>query len=409
MSLSTLRIGSVDASGVPANRQKYIFPFHEWTSNPTQFRGESNSTWFKLAAKEGSNVTVLQFYLQAMGFYPKGPMDGIYGYRTLSAVRLFQEYARTIDCDPAIGKADGIAGPKTRARIDQWVGSGKEANWTPVDKIQKTIFTCLKLLRHHFLALPDDPATDVVNRYTLPSSTRQVADWKFDPNDMHLIGIRRDDTSLILRDGKYVRRNDDIFILLVNGSRFFFRGSTYASPSMAGCDDAAYLIRGQHEYRFGWHKINTVGSDVVKVYRAFKPKSSNGVLVVRAENGQLTPSSYAKGAEANSSINIQWGGAETSNWSAGCQVIAGIRYKNMRNRIVDLSRSASPSYATLNLKTRGAYNVLIDLATVFSDDFRCNSSDTLYYTLLSEKDLKHAPGSAGLDFRQLIAEFSWSI
>jgi hypothetical protein len=78
----------------------------------------------------------------------------------------------------------------------------------------------------------------------------------------------------------------------------------------------------------------------------------------------------------------------------------------MRNRIVDLSRSASPSYATLNLKTRGAYNVLIDLVTIFSDDFRCNSSDTLYYTLLNEKDLKHAPGSAGLDFRQLIAELS---
>ncbi len=371
-----------------------------------QFRGEANSTWFKLAANEGSDVMMLQLYLQSMGFNPKGPMDGIYGYRTLSAVRLFQEYVRTVDHDLAIGKADGIAGPKTRARVDQWVGNGIKANFKPVDKIQKSIFTGLKLLRHHFLTQPADPATDALNRYTSPSSSRKVADWKFDPNDIHLIGIRRDDTSLILRDGKYVRRNDDIFVLLINGSRFVFRGSTDPSPRMAGRDDAAFLIRGQHEYRFGWHKINTVGSDVVKVYRAFKPKSSHGVLVVRAEDGQLTPSSYAKGAEANYSINIHWSGAGTSNWSAGCQVIAGSRYKNMRNEIVDLSRSASPGYATLNLKTRGAYNVLIDLATVFSDDFRCDSSDTLYYTLLYEKDLLHAPESAGLDFRQLIAELS---
>ena len=406
MSLSTLRIGSVDASGMPANRQRCILPFHDWTSNPTQYRGESNSTWFRLASKEGSNVTMLQLYLQTMGFYPKGPMDGIYGYRTLSAVRLFQEYVRTIDGDPGIGKADGIAGPKTRERVDQWVSKGKEADWTPADKMQKNIFTSLRLLRLHFLTLPADPATDVLNRYTSPSSTRKVVDWKFDPSDTHLIGIRRDDTSLILQNGKYVRRNDDIFVLLINGCRFVFRGSTDPSPGMAGRDDAAFLIRGQHEYRFGWHKIDTIGSDVVKVYRAFKPKSSNGVLVVRAENGQLTPSSYAKGAQANNSINIHWGGAGTSNWSAGCQVIAGIKYKNMRNKIIDLSRSASPGYAALNLKTRGAYNVLIDLATVHAEDFRCDSSDTLYYTLLYENDLKHVPGGTGLDFRQMIADLS---
>ena len=50
---------------------------------------------------------------------------------------------------------------------------------------------------------------------------------------------------------------------------------------MAGRKDAAFLIRGQHEYRFGWHKISTVGSNTVKAYRAFKTKSNKGVLVVR--------------------------------------------------------------------------------------------------------------------------------
>ena len=231
-----------------------------------------------------------------------------------------------------------------------------------------------------------------------------MADWKFDSNDIHLIGIRRDDTSVILKNGKFVRRNDDIFVLLVNGVRFVFQGSTDPSPSMANREDAAFLIRGQHEYRFGWHKISTIGSDTVKVYRAFRPKSSNGVLVVRARNGQMTPSSYAHGAQANSSINIHWGGAGTTNWSAGCQVIAGSKYKNIRNETVDLSKSASPGYAALNLKTRGAYNVLIDAATVFADDFRCSSSDTLYYTLLYENDLTKVRDSAGMDFKQLITD-----
>ena len=175
---------------------------------------------------------------------------------------------------------------------------------------------------------------------------------------------------------------------------------------MAGRKDAAFLIRGQHEYRFGWHKISTVGSNTVKVYRAFKTKSHKGVLVVRAKDGQLTPASYTEGAQPNPTINIHWSGAGSSNWSAGCQVIAGKKYKNFRNEIIDLSASASAGYADLGGKTRGAYNLLIDLVTVFSKDIRCGSSDTILCTLLYEKDLASMPESAGIDFKQLVEELS---
>lgn len=402
----TLKLGCGDAAEMPTDTRQCTAPYHDWPGHPGKYRAEPNNLWCSLAAKSNSQVATLQQNLKTIGFNPKGTADGIFGYRTMSSVRLFQEYVRTIEGDSAIGTADGIAGKNTFTRIDQWIANGKKADWTPADDKQSKIFSGLNQLREHFLTQTPDAATTALNNHPSPSSTRRVADWKFDPGDIHLIGIRRDDTSIILKNDKFVRRNDDIFVLLVNGVRLVFRGSTDPSPSMANREDAAFLIRGQHEYRFGWHKISTVGSNPVKVYRAFKPKSDHGVLVVRARKGQLTPASYTSGAQANNSINIHWSGAGTSNWSAGCQVIAGKKYKNIRNEIIDLSDSSSPGYADLGNKTRGAYNLLIDLATVFSNDIRCGSSDTLYYTLLYESDLANVPDSAGIDFKGLVAELS---
>jgi peptidoglycan hydrolase-like protein with peptidoglycan-binding domain len=358
-----------------------------------------------VTAKTDSQVANLQQSLKTMGFNPNAVIDGIYGYRTLSSVRLFQEYVRTIEGDSGIGTADGIAGKNTLKRIDEWVANGKAANWTPADDMQPKIFAGLNQIRDRLKQSPD-AAIEALNKAASTSCSLKVADWRYDPDDIHLVGIRRDNTSVILRNGKYVRRNDDIFVLLVNGFRIVFRGSTDPSPSMAGRKDAAFLIRGQHEYRFGWHKISTVGSDTVKVYRAFKTKSNKGVLVVRATDGQLTPASYAKGAQPNPTINIHWSGSGSSNWSAGCQVIAGKKYKNFLNEIIDLSASASAGYAGLGSRTRGAYNMLIDLVTVFSKDIRCGSSDTLYCTLLYEKDLASVPDSAGIDFKGLVEELS---
>jgi hypothetical protein len=402
----TLRLGSVDAAAMPTDRSQAVRPFHDWTSRPTQLRDEPNDVWRSLTKKIGTHVATLQQRLRTVGLNPKGPIDGIFGYRTQSAVRLFQEYVRTIDGDADVGIADGIAGRKTHTRIEQWINNGKVADRAPADNLYTEIFVGLETLRDHYLASPPDPATTALNNFNGKTCTRQVADWTFDPNDTHLIGVRRNDTSLVLKNGKFVRRNDDIFILLVNGIRIVFRGSTDPSPRMAGRDDAAFLIRGQHEYRFGWHKLSSIGSGTEKVYRAFKPKSDSGVLVVRAKNGQLTPASFTNGAKANFSINIHWSGAGTSNWSAGCQVIAGKKYKNIKNDIIDLSGSASPGYAGLGAKTRGAYNMLTDLATIFADDIRCSSSDKLLYTLLNEGDLSAVAGGAGIDFKALVAELS---
>ncbi len=402
----TLKLGSVDSGAMPSDRSELVRPYHDWTSKPTQFRGEADNVWRPLAAVAGTHVATLQNRLRATGFYPMGPIDGVFGYRTQSAVRLFQEYVRTIGGDAGIGKPDGIAGRNTHARLDDWIAAGVSADWTAGDAMQGDIFDGLNRIREHFRARPNEPSIAALTGFTGPTSSRQVADWRFDPADIHMIGIRRANTRIVEENGKYFRRNDDILVLLVNGVRIVLRGSTDPSPSMAKRSDAAFMIRGQHEYRFGWHKLSTVGRNPVRVYRAFKPRSTNGVLVVRAEKGQLTPASYANGASSNYTINIHWSGAGTSNWSAGCQVFAGKRYKNHKGDIIDMSGIASRSYGDLGRMTRGAYNMVVDLATIHAKDIRCESSDVIYYTLLYEDDLKVVPGSAGIDFKALVRDLS---
>ena len=57
---------------------------------------------------KGSDVRELQDMLQGLGFYTKA-IDGIYGKGTVTAVKAFQREAGL--------KADGIAGPKTLAKL----------------------------------------------------------------------------------------------------------------------------------------------------------------------------------------------------------------------------------------------------------------------------------------------------
>ena len=73
--------------------------------------------------------------------------------------------------------------------------------------------------------------------------------------------------------------------------------------------------------------------------------------------------------------------------AAGCQVISGGGYINHNDEIIDCWRFAAPNYSGLPGLTRAAYNVLLDLVTVFSRDARVSGGDLLHYTLIDEKDL----------------------
>src|SRR6476659_9906506 len=65
--------------------------------------------------------------LKTMRFFPGGAVVGICGYRTLSAIRLFQEYVRTIekrDCVP-----DGRFGPASQQHLQRWLDKGLRPEW----------------------------------------------------------------------------------------------------------------------------------------------------------------------------------------------------------------------------------------------------------------------------------------
>lgn len=129
---------------------------------------------------------------------------------------------------------------------------------------------------------------------------------------------------------------------------------------MAARKDIPFLIEGQHEYGFGWHKVSSYN----KIYKALRP-ANNGVLVFRDSNGNqaLDAADLLKGLDPNpnTTINIHWSGIGTTNFSAGCQVIAGASYLNHLGNLVNCRDFAAKSYAGLGKKTRGAYNVFADL------------------------------------------------
>ena len=69
----------------------------------------------------------------------------------------------------------------------------------------------------------------------------------------------------------------------------------------------------------------------------------------------------------NKTINIHWTGIGKTNFSAGCQVIAGASYINHKESFIDCRHFASTSYAELGgRKTRGAYNLLADLILTYA-------------------------------------------
>jgi hypothetical protein len=224
-----------------------------------------------------------------------------------------------------------------------------------------------------------------VNAFPGRSDTRRVQDWDFTgPGAIHLVGVRRNEVA-----GKF----DDMFVLLMKGLVFKVQGSTEPGHSEHP-EGPPHLMPGQHDYHFGWHKQS---------YLALRPLSS-GVLIVRAGGDKkLDASDFQKGLSANPTINIHWGGRgmarDIGAWSEGCQVINGTGYINPANQLVscaDYAAQGSKEPLTQRSKTRGAYNVLLDVVTALSGDMPNN---TVKYTLLTEADLDLAP-----DLKQQMAD-----
>lgn len=344
-----------------------------------------------LDASRPFTVAAVQEALSRTGFFPGGRVDGICGYRTRAAIRLFQEYVRSIEgrvCAP-----DGKFGPGTAAELTRWLNGGLKANWSSqLDHWQQNTLggvnsdysdwlAFLEKVKTHRLASPGK-LLEKVAAFDSKSDTHQVADWSFDDRKVHLFGVRH-------HEGAEQHAFDDVLILLIKGLVFAFQGSTEpgSTSNEAG---APFLVPGQHDYRFGLHQ----GS-----YHALRPRE-NGVLVLRSKGDfALTESDLEGTLESNTTINIHWGGRgvtrNVNNWSAGCQVIAGAGYLNHTGEVVlrhDVATNNTSLKKSGGRLTRGAYDVLSDLVIALSSDMQ--NPGGVSYTLLYEEDLALEPAMA---------------
>lgn len=392
--MALLYLGSTDAKKYPNNRKTFLKPYHKdgLMVSKVSFRDDDRTKWRSFRKVAGNDVEKLQRFLQKSGFMTNRMNVGVFDYATQAAVRLFQEYVRTIDKDgDKTMVPDGFVGSGTMAHVNRWISQNKVCSWGPSSATTPTKeymdwFNLLDKAKAFYRANPG-PILKQVNSLNKTFSTLKINDWTFNRDQIHLIGIRRNQDK-----PAHDRKNDDVFVLLVNGQVFKFWGSTDPSVRMAGRKDEPFLVEGQHLYRFGWHKIWVEK----KIYRAAKPMDTNGVLVLRDWNNDnsLTPKDLditdrngkALGILVNNSINIHWSGIGSTNFSAGCQVISGRSYINNFNDTVSCAKFASTSYSQLTTsqkKTKGAYNVLADLVVCYTKP----GVHGLIYTLGREESL----------------------
>jgi hypothetical protein len=378
--MAILKLGSFDNDKKPKDLKKFFKPYHTYQNlvmvDSTKFRSDNNNR-FEEWATHGENGAIeeLQIFLERHGFMVKKYNPGIFDYVTEASVRLFQEYMITIegkDCERN-GKVE--EGSKTKALIDSWP-SGKLCDWDPEmssampSKEYTAWMNLLSKAKTHF-SNPANLGPIMTKVNNLPDqdmgSTIKVENWNFNKDQIHLIGIRRNE-----RKSGIHRRNDDLFILLINGNVFKFWGSTDPNQSMVARDkDDPFLVEGQHLYKFGWHKLS---KNENKVYRALRPVDET-VLCVR---------------------DVASGGRNES-WSAGCQVIKGRSYLNNNKKgmfndprnYVDCSAFTALNYNELTRDeniTKGSYGFLADLVLCYSKMDEDKDYYHLYYTLGNENE-----------------------
>lgn len=396
-----ISLGCVDGEVSDAQCSAYLKEVETLTRRPLAEiqDGSDRLRVQRLPATPAGTMSVKQVQqaLKDLGFFPGGQVDGICGYRTQSAIRLFQEHVRSVEhlpCTP-----DGQFGPQSQTHLERWLRDGLKPSWAPAVAAWAagtasgaggefaTWLAWLEAVKAKYAAAPS-PVLARVNALAKTGDTRKVADWDFSPQaGVQLIGIRRE-----VMSGKF----DDIFVLLIKGLVYKFQGSTDpgATENPAGMP---FLVPGQHNYHFGWHK---------STYLALKPEGA-GVLVVRAgADGKLTPDDLARGLEVNATINVHWGGrgllGQVNNWSEGCQVITGSVYVDPANRLVSCQPFAAVTPAEprdpASKKTRGAYNMLLDLVTALGSDL---GDGRVKYTLVEAADLALLPEALRQDLARV--------
>lgn len=407
---STLSLGHVDAS-TQMTEEDFINFLKTYNYEPVvnaaeerrlvneEYSDKTATRWISYRLLENNVVAELTQFLQAAGFFPHAENDGIFGYATQASVRLFQEYVRTQEgyTGPLpLPTPDGIVGPNTHAHIKRWKSMAilPKVSWQGIGEDSyitagwRRKFNQLKSV----LEASPNRVKDHINAYQKESDTLKVEDWMFPESGPLLFGIRRGAGESPTKSN---RPNDDIFILLLNGLTFCFFGSTDPAINVTDATEA-YLLEGQHLYRYSWHKI----SQSWKTYRALRP-ADKGVLIYRDteeyKDNALTDRVLANGAWGTGrDINIHWSGKGTWNFSNGCQVIAGGAYIDQNDRLISCKKFAASRYRDLgNLHgkgymTKGAYNLLADLLLIYGTKGSEGNPPVIRYTLVSEDTLAKA-------------------
>ncbi len=403
-----LRLGRTD-EGVfltDAEKRAFLALYHHpggFSADELRFRDDSRNVWWDWEPLPGHRVETLTRALQRAGFMPNAAHDGIFGYVTQAAVRLFQEYVHSIELpgQPDNGQPpcwpDGIVGNDTAFYLREWEAAGETCRWAsgfPTEDYLRWM-QWLQSAADAYRAAPND-LMQALMETEVRGDTLVPADWRFSSDEPHLIGLRRHATHAPLPKGK--REPDDLFILLIRGMTFYFWGSTDANPA-AGAE--AYLVEGQHRYRFNWH--NVAAARRPRIYKAARPAGA-GVLVVRDVHGHnaLTPENRRDGRDPlpNPTINIHWSGLGISNWSAGCQVISGRNYLNDVGALVRCNEYAARNDGERGSRrveggprlTMGAYTLLSDLLLCYTPPPGGEEKPVFRYTLFPEDALDRVPG-----------------
>lgn len=354
-----------------------------------QFKDEQYGKWRPFTAVQGQYVNTLQTFLHQAGFMPNHQPDGIFGYETLSSLRLFQEYMRTMKGKSNI-MPDGLAGQGTFKEMIAWQDNNEGVCEWSTGTVTPAYTKWLKLLtdrKAHFLNRPNAVFSCREN-YTGRTDTRKIADWDVSADTAHLIGIRRNQ-----KNGYKTFSNDyDVFVFLINGMAFYFFGATVPNRRLSN-NKAPFILEGQHHYHLSWHHW----TDELQIYQAWKP-ATVGVLAIRETPQQeavdvihdATKMQSLLDNTPNTTINIHWSGRGSSNYSAGCQVIGGASYVNNKGEIIDdgilaasgkheLHKVISSTYT--GQKTKAAFNVLKDLFLTY----RPGGVNSLAYSVLREE------------------------
>ena len=286
----TLSLGKYD-DNVSVNKKEYLSKYHAAISDTIpekydHFRDENINTWKPFTPVTGNTIKEVQEFLKRTGFLFSYEPDGIFGYETLSAVRLFQEYMRTVENKGGI--PDGFVGPNTFKMMEWWDQNKQEAasinDWGQTTESQdyEVWMDVLQKGKAYYQRTPNEQMKTCAS-CGFSSDTLPVNDWNISKDAVHLIGIRRKQ-----KDGFHLKKaNEDLYILVLYGMVFYFWGSTVPNITYAGNGDGTpknshgfpFLLEGQHRYRFAWHIVSSKS----KVYKALRP-ASKGVLVYRMKD-----------------------------------------------------------------------------------------------------------------------------